>query len=258
MSLSISRTNILLSNTNVLLSIISLALTLLIAYGVFQLLRADSDISEIDRNTVVKCIDNYKKEQKNQPVEVDLLYKINGFCYDTIGSQLKLDQEVIRRDTFKFQRNENIIMLFMVVTITLSGVVLAGLQLLASYKLALLGRGELAGGVEASYSAENISFKTSVVGVAILAISFAFFMLFVYEVYTIKEISSKEPAAANAPQPAAPNSQRILYPLLSPANPTGSTGQASKLPDVRAGQPNPSSPTTPDVKAGQPTPTAQP
>ena len=47
---------------------------------------------------------------------------------------------MIKRDNFVFQRNETVVLLYMVVLITFIGVLLAGLQLLASYKLATLGR----------------------------------------------------------------------------------------------------------------------
>jgi hypothetical protein len=47
--------------------------------------------------------------------------------------------------------------------------------------------GELAGGGELTYSAGGASFKSPVIGLTILAMSFAFFMVFVIYVYTIKE-----------------------------------------------------------------------
>jgi hypothetical protein len=97
-----------------------------------------------------------------------------------------VDNGIIRRDNYVFQRHENIILLIMVVSITLSGVFLAGLQLLAAYKLALLGKAEFA---SASELRENSSFKSSVVGLVILTISFAFFLVFVVDVYTLKDDS---------------------------------------------------------------------
>src|SRR5205807_6747745 len=159
------------------------------------------------------------------------LYDLNLFCYNSIGSQLKLDQEKIRRDSFVFQRNENVVLLYMVVLITISGIVLAGVQLLASYKLALIGRGELAGGAsEIGYSADNVSFKSSVIGLTILAMSFAFFLVFIMYVYDMREISSDgashstSPAQLQTPlMPVLPPPDQPLRPAEAPSSAAGPT-----------------------------------
>lgn len=96
------------------------------------------------------------------------------------------------------------------------GVVLAGVQLLASYKLALNGRGELAGGgSEIGYSANSVSFKSSVIGLTILAMSFAFFLVFVMNVYEIREISSDRGPSRPADSQQQPTQ---LIPVLPPAD----------------------------------------
>jgi hypothetical protein len=168
------------------------------------------------RDAVAVCIEKYKAQTAVTTVNVGTLYDLNLFCYNSIGSQLKLDNDKIRRDSFVFQRNENIVLLYMVVLLTISGVVLAGMQLLASYRLALAGRGELAGGgSEIAYSATSVSFKSSVIGLTILAMSFAFFMVFIVYVYDMREMSSD-----GAPHAAGPASQPTrLMPVLPPADP---------------------------------------
>jgi hypothetical protein len=154
-----------------------------------------------NHDAVALCIEKHTATTGVTAVSVGDLYGLNGFCYDTIGSQLKIDQEKIRRDNFLFQRNENVVLLYMVVLITISGVVLAGVQLLASYKLAVLGRGELAGGgSEIKYSANAISFKSSVIGLTILAMSFAFFLVFVIYVYDLRDISDTASRQTATPQ----------------------------------------------------------
>jgi hypothetical protein len=185
-----------------------------------------------DHDAVATCIEKYKATTAATTVSVGTLYDINGFCFDTIGSQLKIDQEKIRRDNFIFQRNENVVLLYMVVLITIAGVVLAGVQLLASYKLAVIGRGELAGGgSEINYSASSISFKSSVIGLTILAMSFAFFLVFVIYVYDLRDISSAGAPAAQTSAPAPPAPPPLtLSPVLTPAEQQG------------AAQPVPSSP----------------
>lgn len=199
--------------------------------------------------TVATCIDRHRATMGlTATSNVGDLYGLNGFCYDTIGSQLKIDQEKIRRDNFVFQRNENIVLLYMVVLITISGVVLAGVQLLASYKLAVLGRGELtSGGSEINYSAHSISFKSSVIGLTILAMSFAFFLVFIVYVYNLQDISSgtNPRAATQSVIPAQPPPH--LLPVLTPTDqpqavepaPPGKLSNESPTALKPAGQPPP-------------------
>ncbi len=107
----------------------------------------------------------------------------------------------------------------MVVVITFSGVVLAGLQLLGSYRLAKLGRAAFGDGGEATITASSVAVKSSVVGVVILAISFAFFLVFVLDVYTIREIGAPSVAGINAPpghQIASGPLQPLKQPSISP------------------------------------------
>jgi hypothetical protein len=188
-----------------------------------------------DQDAVATCIEKYRVTTQVTKVDVGALYDLNGFCYNSIGTQLMIDQEKIRRDNFVFQRNENVVLLYMVVLITISGVVLAGVQLLASYKLALAGHGELAGGgSEINYSASSVSFKSSVIGLTILAMSFAFFLVFVIYVYQMTEISSaKTPAVqTSVPAPPAPPPPN-LSPGLAPAEQQSAAQPAVPKPDVQ-------------------------
>jgi hypothetical protein len=166
----------------------------LLAYLIVTLPAARDRSVSGDDKVISHCIDTYRAGTSAPPADVEALNKLNDFCFNSTRSQLLVDEENIRKDNFVFQRYENMILLFVVVSLTLSGVILAGLQLLASYKLAVVGRGELAGGAEVSYSKDAVSFKSSVVGLAILFISFAFFMVFVLEVYTLKESTSSTPS----------------------------------------------------------------
>jgi hypothetical protein len=176
----------------------------------FLLSNSNNQFTNYEGKPLAKCIEFHRDAAKIQNISIDEFYRINGFCYDSLVSQLLIDEELVRIDTFIFQKYQTIVLLFMVVTITLSGVGLAGLQLLASYKLAILGRGELAGGGELSYSRDSISFRSSVVGLMILAFSFAFFMVYVIWVYTITE------GGTSASKPGiniSPKSQQVLFPV---------------------------------------------
>jgi hypothetical protein len=208
-------------------------LTLFFLYLMVTVTFINTDSSNVDGKAVTTCIEKYKGQLGLSKVTVDELYQLNGFCFNSVGSQLKIDQEKIRRDNYVFQRNENVVLLYMVVLITLSGVALAGLQLLASYKLASGGRGELAGGGEIVYNIQQgVSFKSSVVGLMILAMSFAFFLVFIYNVYTLIEASTpneakpaKQPPVLNLfPSPPAKKGDNNL--LSAPPAKKGDTPPA--------------------------------
>jgi sterol desaturase/sphingolipid hydroxylase (fatty acid hydroxylase superfamily) len=94
----------------------------------------------------------------------------------------------LRKRTFTQQYFANEIMLWMVVVMTLSGVLLAALQLAASYRMAS-GKGApapLSG--ELTVAKDQLIFKSSVTGLFILIVSFAFFFVFVLYVYQPKEV----------------------------------------------------------------------
>lgn len=91
------------------------------------------------------------------------------------------------------------IVLWMVVIITLSGVLIAGLQVLASYKLAVASKGQFESS-ELSIARDKLSIKSSIAGLFILIISFAFFYVFVFEIYKIHPIDPDGRAAT--PQPS--------------------------------------------------------
>ena len=78
-------------------------------------------------------------------------------------------------------------LLWMVVALTISGVVMAALQLFVAYRLAVAGRGEVAASSELTLEQGKISLKSSVTGLLILVVSFAFFIVYVTWVFTIKE-----------------------------------------------------------------------
>jgi len=206
----------------------------ILSYVIISLSQTKIHAPIAEEKLVSSCIATYLNIAKPQNADLDWLNKLNGFCYNSARSQLIVDEENIRKDNFIFQRYENIVLLFMVVMITLSGVALAGLQLLASYKLAVLGRGELAGGGEISYAKDAVSFKSSVVGLVILFISFAFFMVFVHDVYTLKEVTSSAASQPGilatentplrnllpAPLPAIGNSQSAPQTAVKPPTTT--------------------------------------
>ena len=137
---------------------------------------------------------------KPEKVDLSVMSGLLNYCYSHMIGQGALEEIGIRRNKFIKQNHEDGILLWMVVSLTLSGVILAGLQLLASYKLALIGRAEFAQSGELSLESSRISLKSSVTGLLILTISFAFFMVYIMWVYTIKEQKIVSPLAGSGVQ----------------------------------------------------------
>lgn len=120
-------------------------------------------------------------------------------CYTELRNELLLNDFQLRRMKFHEQSRDGHVLLWVVVLITLSGVALSALQLLASYRLAGTGAGAgLDTPGEFSVERGKVSLKSSVTGLFILLFSFAFFALFVAEVYKIKELRVEHPPNAAA------------------------------------------------------------
>jgi hypothetical protein len=109
----------------------------------------------------------------------------------------------IRKLSFLQQQSNTRVLLWMVVAITVSGVLLAGFQLLAAYRLANRGRGDLSQGGELSLDPKSVSLKSAVTGVVTLTLSLAFFITYVKWIYPVGTQMDPEAAAttSNVPIP---------------------------------------------------------
>src|SRR6267142_2649111 len=88
----------------------SIAIGVILAFLLYLIVgvgRVEPDDINSQGKALSSCIDRFRSELSIDKASVPILYSLNGFCFDSIGSQLKLDQEKIRRDNFLFQRNEN-------------------------------------------------------------------------------------------------------------------------------------------------------
>jgi 4-hydroxybenzoate polyprenyltransferase len=102
----------------------------------------------------------------------------------------------------------------MVVAITISGVRLSGPQLGASYKLAVLAGSALGGDSELSVEKSKLVFRSSVTGLMVLVISFAFFMIYVKYIYNTQDrdvdaasnVATQTGSALQPAQPLSPSS----------------------------------------------------
>lgn len=144
-----------------------------------------------------ECITNTLTTLKLQEIGFAEYEKVWALCGNEIYNTLYLHDFKIRREKFIRQELDERVTLWMVVAITMSGVVMSGLQLLLSYRLALSGRDEFDKDIEISIQKDRIALKSSVVGLVILVISLAFFVVYVKWIYTITEVSADAPASRN-------------------------------------------------------------
>lgn len=185
-----------------------LAVVVLSLWAIYGLWIRNADLRPVTQTTeaagVNSCMDRYAAgPTDDNTAKINLLWSVYALCDAMTSRKLLYEEQVIRNENFVFQRYENTIIMLMVVSITISGVILAGLQLFASYKLASVGKATFADAGEVTIDSHSLAVKSSVVGVIILAISFAFFLVFVLYVYTFTPVSNSGAAAASSAQPAS-------------------------------------------------------
>jgi hypothetical protein len=132
------------------------------------------------------------------PPTIDVLSSANNHCNQVAFYQGTMNNEAIRKLIYVQQYNANGVLMWMVVIITISGVLLAGIQLAASYQLAAANKASLSDVGELSLKRDQIMLKSSVTGLFILLLSFAFFLVFVLYVYRIE--NSGHPSAQQQQQ----------------------------------------------------------
>ena len=140
-----------------------------------------------------RCIDSSEKLVARAQPDVDYIGQLTALCGSTVFNIDSLVDFDIRREKFLRQELDERVILWMVVAITLSGVLLAGLQLLASYKLASSGHGAFASESELTAQKDKLSLKSSVTGLIILVVSLVFFFVYVKWVYSIQECQQQKP-----------------------------------------------------------------
>ena len=126
---------------------------------------------------------------RGPPPSIDMLGAVSRHCYEQTRGEGVLSELDIRRAAFIDQGYQGKVVLWMVVAITLSGVALAGLQLVMGYRLVQAGYRSETGDSEVTLEQGKIAVRSSVTGLLILTVSFAFFLVYVLWIYTIKETS---------------------------------------------------------------------
>jgi hypothetical protein len=189
---------------------------------------------EVEWPSMRLCVADALKQVAVGRPGFDALHDATGLCYQHLHSQGLLNDFKLRRLKFTQQSYDERILLWMVVVITVSGVVLAGLQLLASFRLASTGVARPAGAGENWVPASDISLeqgklsvKSSVTGLLILICSFAFFWVFVYEIFVIKIVDVDRGSAAESRKPGA---VQIATGLLVPRDAASKAASAASAP----------------------------
>ena len=162
----------------------------------------DSDVAvDLSRHHAVMhdCITDVMKEISPSQVNAGVYERVWRLCGNQIYNGLYLDDFLIRRQKFIQQELDERVMLWLVVTITVSGIILAGLQLFMSFKLSAGGRLDFGKDSQLAVEAEKISLKSSITGVLILAFSLAFFITYLVHVYPTNEGPFNRPANLQTP-----------------------------------------------------------
>ena len=135
------------------------------------------------------CRDNVLTQIHPRVTDLQLLGSIHSFCYSEAAEEDVLSEFSIRRLAYLSQQRELPVLMWLVVAITLSGVVLSALQLLAAYQLSLAGKESFQQGLGGDIALEKgkLSLHSSVTGLLMLFISLLFFYVFVTKVYLIQE-----------------------------------------------------------------------
>jgi hypothetical protein len=165
--------------------------------------------------TMEKCTsDTLTQLRLEQPPDAKVLRQLVEHCYSMIHSQGVLNDFSIRKLNYVQQYQANGILLWMVVFITVAGVLIAGVQIAASYQLASKNKASIVQRDEITVKLDQIVLKSSVAGISILLLSFAFFLVFVRYVYQFEDR-----------RPGEPN-----FRLTEPALPPGGLGPPPRSP----------------------------
>jgi hypothetical protein len=181
--------------------------------------------------SMVECHQQVLNRAGLERADVALQGEIRTLCASELSEQGRLNDFQLRRMAYFQQDYAGSVVLWMVVVITISGVILAGLQLAASYNLAASGRsrsplppeitdatatdqpsspqGSSTLFIEAGHlevQKDRLILRSSITGLFILVVSFAFFLVFVTEVYRLR---GEDPDRSASTSQISPNTPRL-------------------------------------------------
>ena len=152
---------------------------------------------EDEAQRMEKCRQEVMQQAAAQ-TDMNFLQSVHDLCYNQVRNEEVLTEFEIRKNAYRQQQNQGPWLLGLVLVITLSGVLLAAVQLFWGYKLSVAGKA-VAGDASAStlsVTPAGVSVSSTVTGVLILALSFAFFYIFIQQVYVVHQPESPSVAPA--------------------------------------------------------------
>lgn len=171
------------------------------------LLAAQPAVTAAAASTITEqCMVRLRGHFPQLPYDLDHIGQLRLICYQILRDEETLRLKEVGTNLFRNQTFQNHVLLYTVVFITVAGVLLAGIQLLASYRLAQAAGAPLTdGGGDLTLEPGKVAVKSSVVGVLILALSLAFFSIYVTQVHRItpEKVStgSGEPVSTSGEMP---------------------------------------------------------
>ena len=179
--------------------------------------------------SINSCTNSALELTKPEKLEADTINKLNLICYNTILDQYNLNDFEIRKQKYLHQSYADRVVLWMIFLITISGVILAALQMAASFQLAATGREMFTQSQELMHENGKLVIKSSVTGLFILVISFAFLTLFVYKIQPINEYKIGKYAPTPKNLPSSANESGTLKRFV-PTKKNNETGFGDKAP----------------------------
>jgi len=156
--------------------------------------------ADVTRASMADCLTRTMELAKlNDHPPLDDIRTTTEICYAMLREQELLKDFNVRSLTYEQQYRDNWIILWMVVCITISGVVLSALQLYSSYKVSSSVGNTSTANTELTIAKNQIVMKSSVTGLVVMLLSFAFFLVFVRYVYVIKDPSDTYQPVVNLP-----------------------------------------------------------
>jgi hypothetical protein len=165
------------------------AILLLLLFAVRSSYIAFSPLPLDESSRMKECRESVLAQVHPSVIDLQILGSIHSLCYSEESEEDVLSEFSIRRLAYLSQQRELPVLMWLVVAITLSGVVLSALQLFAAYQLALAGKESFQQGQGGDIGLEKgkLSLRSSVTGLLMLIISLLFFYVFVTKVYLIQD-----------------------------------------------------------------------
>jgi hypothetical protein len=215
------------------LSAAVIALTVSLLYSVFRPSEQKPSGVAWDYPEYSTCEKEVLGELHFENVNFLVLQNTSALCFAKLQDQSYISIFDVNRSKYVEQNFEDRILLWMVVAITLSGVILSGLQLAASFKLASDGKAEFVRDSNFTLQKDQLSVKSSVTGLLILLISLGFFIIYVKYVYKIDNASD----VASAPPVMQSMTRSVVLDRPSPGVTNQATAGSGIVPATAASPP---------------------